>query len=130
MIRVVSDHAAIRGDGASKQRQNLGGDIFPVPQAFKVNAAERRPLLFLVHLDEFTHLIDGADAIQVTLSLTHPPGEQSVTTQDDTVSSRIVSYRSFNQQCQLKSWTLPWNPNDLSIKLFVKFFELLLAVGT
>ena len=33
-------------------------------------------------MDEFAHLIDGVNAVEIAVALGHPPGEQSMATQD------------------------------------------------
>src|SRR5437660_6756008 len=78
--------------------------------------------------NEFTHLIDGMNAVQVAITLRHPPGEQTVATKNQAFRSRIVLDRLLNHERQFESGTLPRDPNDSSIKFFVELFELVLAI--
>src|SRR5437773_4285791 len=79
--------------------------------------------------DKLSHLVDRANAVQVTLPLRVAPREQPVPPEDKALSSGILRDRLFEHQGQLKPGTLPWQPGDLSSKLAVEFRELLFSIG-
>ena len=68
-----------------------------------LQATEKRTLLGLMLQDEFAHLVDGADTIQIAFPLRIAPRKQPMTGQDQTVASRIVLDRLFEKQRQLET---------------------------
>src|SRR6202035_992468 len=92
-------------------------------------SAEQRTLFRLVSENEFAHLIDGVNAIQVAIALRRSPGEQPVAAEDETLRFGIVFDGSLNQERQLESGTLPRHPHDFAIEFLVEFLQLLLPVG-
>src|SRR3954465_10714013 len=81
-------------------------------------------------LNEFAHLINGVDAIQVAFALRHAPGEEAMTAKDQPFRSCGILHRSFDHEGQFESRTLPGNPDDSPIKLSIELFELALAIRT
>ncbi len=81
-------------------------------------------------LNEFAHLIDGANAIEITLALRHSPGEQAMAAKDQTLRPGVILYCLFDQQRQFKPGTLPRNPDDSPIEFSVELVEFALAVCT
>src|SRR5579859_8208843 len=79
--------------------------------------------------NEFAHLVDGLNAIEIALALRHSPGEQPMSSQDEPFGLRMIFYRLFNQHRQFKSRTLPRQPHDGPGKLLVELVQLLLSIG-
>ena len=53
--------------------------------------------------DEFAHLIDRMNAIQIALALRHAPREQSVASEDQALGARIILHRPFNHERRVQS---------------------------
>src|SRR3954462_419345 len=99
-------------------------------RAAERRAAKARPVgSLLVLLDEVPHLIDGADAVQVTLVLRRPPREQAMTAKNDPVAARVLVNGALQHQRQLEAGALPGPPGDPAAELLVEFPEVLRAVG-
>src|SRR5947209_17984373 len=81
-------------------------------------------------LDELAHLIDGSNAVEITLALCHSPGEQTVAAKDQSLRPRIILHSLFDQQRQFKSGTLPGNPHDSPPEFGIELLEFAPAVST
>ena len=79
--------------------------------------------------DELAHLIDGPDAVDVTLALGVSPREQPVAAENQTVGARMIRNCLLDQQRQLESRPLPRHPDDASAVVSIEFFQLAVAVG-
>ena len=79
--------------------------------------------------NKFTHLIDGTDAVEITLVLGLAPSEQAVTAEDQAVAAWIILHGLFDQECEFESGTLPRNPRDVAAEFSIELFQLALAVG-
>src|SRR5580704_1986226 len=80
--------------------------------------------------NEFTHLINGVNAVQVALTLRRTPGKQAMAAKDEAFGSGIVLNCAFNQKRQLKSRALPGYPYNLAIKFFVELFQFAFPIRT
>src|ERR1700691_3580584 len=78
----------------------------------------------LMMLDEFTHLVDRLNTVQVALALCHSQCKQAMTAENKALRSIGVFDGPFHQKREFESGTLPRYPRDLASKLFVKFFQL------
>src|ERR1700728_1189283 len=96
-IGVVSDHTAIRRQSSAQGRQNLNRYILAVNQRRMFESAEQNPFLRLMLLNKLAHLVDGIEAVQITLALRRTPGEQTVAPKNDAVGPRILLDGVFNQ---------------------------------
>src|SRR3954462_12144978 len=92
------------------------------------NAAEQRALLRLMPKDEFAHLVDRVNAVQIAIALCHAPCEETMTAKDQPFGACVVLHRPLDEQCQFKSRTLPRHPDDLAPKFFVELFQLALSI--
>ena len=79
-------------------------------------------------LNELSHLIDGLNAVQITLALRAAPSKQSVASQKNSLRSGITLHSCFEHQRQFKTGALPGKPQNLSPELAIEFFELTFAV--
>src|SRR5215471_14208832 len=75
VIGVVGDHRAVGGHRAAKRRQDCGGNLLSVRKRLVLNAPKQGALFLLMPEDEFTHLVDGSDAVQIALALRVAPCE-------------------------------------------------------
>ena len=80
-------------------------------------------------IDELTHLIDRADAVQVALTLRGAPGEQPVAAEDQSVCAGVVPDRRLDEQRELEPGPLPRHPDDAPAEPAIELFELLPAIG-
>src|SRR6185369_11889640 len=92
-------------------------------------AESRASATLLVLIEEVAHLIDGADAVQITLLLRLPPREQPVAPEDQAVAARVRVDGFPQHQRELEAWALPRDPDDLPSELTVELLELFRAVG-
>jgi hypothetical protein len=83
-----------------------------------------------VLLDELAHLIDGADAAGVAFLLRHSPREQAVSTEDDSVASRVVRDGAAQHQRQFEPGPLPGQPHDMATEALIELRQSLLAIRT
>src|SRR6266700_6008554 len=79
--------------------------------------------------NEFAHLINGMNAVQVTLALRHSPSEEAMAAEDKSHGAGIVFDRPFNQKCEFETRALPGNPRDLATKFFIELIQLSFSVG-
>src|ERR1700757_342757 len=93
-----------------------------------LNPAEQRAFLRLMLLDEFTHLVDGLDAVQIAFPLRHSPREEAVASEDQAFDAGVLFDGSSDQKRQFKTRTLPRNPNDLAVEFLIELLQLSLAV--
>src|SRR6478736_460140 len=93
-----------------------------------LNSAEQRAFLCLVLLNEFAHLVDGVDAVQIAFPLGHSPREQAVASEDQAFDAWVLFDGSFDQKCQFKARSLPRNPDDLATELLVELIQLAFAI--
>src|SRR5256885_10768054 len=91
---------------------------------------KKRSFFRLMPLNEFAHLINSVDAIQVAFALRHAPGEETMTAKNQPFHPWSILHRSFDHEGQFESGTLPRNPDDSPIKLSIELFELALAIRT
>src|ERR1700736_911690 len=94
-----------------------------------LDSAEKRTLLRLMLQNEFTHLIDGVNAVQVAIVLRHSPGEKSVSAENKAFGAGIVFDGPLDHQSQFKSGSQPRHPHDLSTKFFVELVQFSFSVG-
>src|SRR5215467_2058869 len=80
-------------------------------------------------IDENAELINGLNAVSITFILRRSPGKQAVTAEDNTLRPRAFVHRVRNKQGEFESRTLPWKPEQLTLKLLVKLIEFLEAIG-
>src|SRR5262245_22057460 len=72
----VRDHAAVRRDGAAEHRQEQAHDGVSICGLGRPETAKPYGVgATLVITDEFPHLIDRFDAVQITVALSVPPRE-------------------------------------------------------
>src|SRR5580704_13559263 len=102
----MRDDSAVRGDRAAQRRKNLRGDGLAVLNWRMLDPAKQRTLLCLMLLNEFSHLVDGVDAVQIAVPLRHSPREQAVASEDQAFDAGVLFDGSFNEQCQFKAWPL------------------------
>ena len=126
----MRDDSAVRGDRAAQRGKNLRSDSLAVLNRGMLNSTELRAFLGLMLLDEFAHLVDGVDAVQIAVALRHSPREQAVASKDQAFDAGVLLDGSFNEQCQFKAWPLPWNPDDFAIEFLIELIQLTFAVGT
>src|SRR6185437_11720712 len=129
MISEVSDHAAVRRDYAAKGREDFGSDLCAICCRGTRNSAKQGTFFLLMFPDKFAHLIDGANAVEITFALRVAPSEQAVTAKDKALSARVLRNRPLELHGKLESRPLPRQPDNLAIKLTIEFLQLLLAVG-
>src|SRR5262245_13315763 len=101
-VRIVSDRAPVRGEGSAQRWQDLSDDCLSIPCGGIVKSAEQNSLLCLMPLDEFTHLVNRLNRVQVALALRRAPGEEPVPAENDAVSAGIVSYRTIDKHSKFK----------------------------
>src|SRR5579864_8959788 len=124
----MSYNSPIRGNRTAQRGQDLSSDGFAVLDRSVDNSTEQRSLCLMFE-DEFTHLVDGVNTVQVTIALRHPPREKTVATEDQALCPRVVFHRLLNQKRQLEAWTLPGYPHNVAVELLVELFQLFLAIG-
>ena len=66
------------------------------------NATKKRTPSCLMLQDEFAHLIDRMNTIQVAVALRHAPREQSVAAEDKALGAGIFFHRPFNHSASSK----------------------------
>src|SRR5579864_161851 len=130
MVGVMRHDSAVRGDRAAQCRKNLHGDGLAVLNRWMLDSTEQRAFLGLMLLDEFPHLVDGVDAVQVAVPLRHAPREQAVASEDQAFGTWVLFDGSFDEQRKFKTRSLPRNPDDFAIELLVKLIQLTFAIGT
>src|SRR3954462_8312862 len=81
-------------------------------------------------LNEFAHLINRMDAIQVAFALRHAPGEEAMTAKNQPFRPCGILHRSFEHEGQFESGTLPWNPDDSPVEFSIELLQLALAIRT
>src|SRR4029077_9207306 len=79
--------------------------------------------------EELAHLVDGADAVPIALSMGDAPGEQAVTAQNQSVAAGSLPHGLFDHPSQLEARALPRKPRDVAAEFAVELFELLFSVG-
>ncbi len=126
----MSDDAPVGRHDAAQCRKDLRGNRHAAGNRRMLLASKERARLRLMFDNKFTHLVDGADAVQVTFALGFAPGKQTVTAEQRSVAAGIAPDRLLQLQSKLESRTLPGNPDDLAIKFAIEFLELLLSIGT
>src|SRR5258708_35542824 len=89
VVGVVGDDTAVRRHRSPQRRQNLGSDIPAGDQGVMIEPAKESATLFSVRSDEFTHVIDGEDAVRVAFPLRVTPGGQAVARWQKPSASRI-----------------------------------------
>src|SRR5579864_2681688 len=125
----MRDNSTIGRNDTAQCRQDLSSDSFAVLDRSVGNATEQRSICRLMFEDEFAHLVDGVNTVQVTIALRHPPREKSVATEDQALCPRVVFHCSLNQKRQLEARTLPGYPHNVAVELLVELFQLFLAIG-
>ena len=88
-------------------------------------AADRRAVL----VDELAHLIDGADAVHVTLALGAAPGEQTVPAEHDAVTAGSLSTARRSISASSNPGRCHGTQTMLAAVARVELGELRLAVG-
>jgi hypothetical protein len=126
----MADDAAVGGHRAAQDRKQLGdGGLAVAERRGDGSTAEARAVPPRhVLLDELPHLIDGLDAVQITLALRRTPREEAVAAQDDAVAARMFLDRLAQHQRQLESRPLPRDPDHAPAVLAIEFLQLLLAI--
>ncbi len=79
--------------------------------------------------DELAHLVDGLNAIEITIAMCVSPCKQAVPAKDKAIRSGIFFDRIFNQKREFEAGALPGHPNDLAIEGCIELLQLFLAVG-
>ena len=100
----------------------------------RMSARVRRtiaPFFVLMLSNEFAHLVDGVNAVQVAIALRHAPCEQAMAAQQDAFRAGVCLDGLFDQERQFEAGTLPWNPHDLrsNFSLNSSSFRLPLALA-
>ena len=67
-----------------------------------LDSAEKLTFLRLMLENEFAHLVDGVNAVQVALALRHSPGEQAVAAENDAFSFRDFPSRPFRSGAPIR----------------------------
>src|SRR3974377_1109192 len=98
----MGNDATVRGNRASQGGKDLSGNRFSVLNWRVLDTAKPRSLLSVMPLNEFAHLIDGSNVVEITLPLGHSPGKQAMTAKDQSLCPWVILYRPFDQQRQLK----------------------------
>src|SRR5215469_10834297 len=78
---------------------------------------------------KLAHLVDGANAVPITLPLRISPRKQTMAAQNHAFGTGVLPNCPFELQPKFKPRTLPRQPDDLSPELPVEFFELRLPIG-
>src|SRR5579872_1273255 len=94
-----------------------------------LESAKELGFLCLMLQDEFAHLIDGVNAIEVALALGVAPGEEAMTSENEAICRWILFNGAFNHERKFESGALPGKPCDIAVEFFVEFFQFALAVG-
>ena len=81
-----------------------------------------------VVLDELTEVIDDGDRVRIAFMLRIPPGEEPVSAEHDPIAASILVYGFSQHHRQLKTRTLPWQPNQFVSKIPIEFLHLVAAV--
>src|SRR5262245_50772603 len=126
----VCDRPPVRRHHTAQVREDRRGDNRPVTgRVLVLRSPEPGPAtLAFVRVDELAHLIDGADAVDVTLLLRLAPRKQAMPAENDAITARIVLDRLPQHHSQLEAGTLPRQPYDPPAVLLVEFSQLVLAV--
>ena len=125
----MGDHTSRGGESPTQRWQNLSDDSLAILNGRAVGPAEPGSFLSLVPLDEFAHLINNVNRVQVAFALCHSPGEKPMSAENDAVRTRVFPHRLFNQQGQVESRTLPRDPDDAVAEEPIEFIEFVFAVG-
>ena len=88
MIGVVRHHAAIRRNDAAQRRKNLSRNALAILNRSMLDSAEQGTFFRLMLQDEFAHLVDGVNAVQVAIALRGSPGEQPVAAKNQAFGCR------------------------------------------
>jgi hypothetical protein len=69
--------------------------------------------------NEFTHLIDGVNAVEVAVTLGHPPSKQPMAAENEAFRSRVVLDCPSDQERQVEPGTPPGEitPNESVVEL-------------
>src|SRR3954454_23253007 len=78
VVRIVGDNRSVGRHCTAKRRQDLRSELASICQRFKLNATEHSALFPPMFENEFAHLVDCADAIQITFAMRIAPREQAV----------------------------------------------------
>src|SRR5581483_7225848 len=119
-VVVVAYHTPIGRDHTTEQREDTCRDLAAVVRWFRLDSAEQATSTVLMLPDEFTHFVDGANAVRVALARRRAPGKQSVARQNDPVAFRVVAHCCLQQQREFESGALPWHPHQVSSELSIE----------
>src|ERR1700694_2713418 len=125
----MRDHTAIRGHYSPECGQNLDRDFLAILGRAMLRSAEQGTFFRLMPQNKFAHLVDGLNAVQITIALRHSPGEQSVAAENEAFRKRIILDSPFNHERQFESGALPGDPYDLAIKFLVELVQFSLPIG-
>ena len=90
-----------------------------------LTAEDARALLLLMRLNKTRQLIDDRDGVHIALALRITPSKKAVATENDAVTIRVLFDRLLEHHRQLKSRTLPWNPDQLVPVRAIELLHLL-----
>src|SRR5438045_2372436 len=110
----MGNHTPIRRQCSPKCRQYLRGYVLAIASRSMHNSAEERILFRLMPQDEFTHLIDCMNAVQIAIALRRAPGKQAVPAKNEALRAGILFDCPPYEKCQLKSGALPRHPHKLA----------------
>src|SRR5207244_11562091 len=107
LVRIMGYHGSIGRQSSRQCGKTLSNDLSAIRNGRAIKPAEEGSLLCLVLLNEFTHLVDGVNRVEIALAFGHTPGEKPMSAKDDAVGTRVVPYRPFDHEGELKSRALP-----------------------
>ncbi len=125
----MRDDTSIRRDGPAQDGQDRDGGRLSIDRGGDGDASEpcdAAPPRVVV--DELAHLIDGLDAVQVTVPLRVAPREEAVAAEDKAVAAGLPGHGLPQHQRELESGPLPRHPQNPPPVSPVELVELLAAV--
>ena len=79
--------------------------------------------------DELADLIDEGDGVEIAFALRLSPGEQAMPAEHDAIASGVLLDGAPHHEAELKTGTLPGNPNQRVVEFAIELFHLDFAIG-
>src|SRR5205085_11643583 len=121
---VVCNHPPIGRHRSAQGRQHLCCQALAIRQWRVHQSSKQHWTTCAMFGDEFAHLVNGADAVEIALALGASPCEKTMAAEDQTFGARVVFHRLFDEERQLESRALPRHPGDAAAVSSIAFLEL------
>src|SRR6185437_2549894 len=126
----IADQPLSGGDPSANERENLQGQLAVIGQDRCLRSTEELvATLFDMVQNKLADLVDDGQGVKVAFALRATPGEQSVAAEDDAIAVWSLLDRVSQHHGQLKSGSLPRQPDQLVRKGAVELLHFVAAVG-